>query len=253
MTLWIWGKPFLNDQVWKWRRNDREGVELIESKRKCPRNKGALDPSREEEIWKPWLSLVTKGCGFCFKATLEFWQTLKETSGPWPIASSGNTLRRYYLSGVPLVSPVSSRRYICKESEKNACMSGSVTGGRQHLGVAWCLQPREKHSSPPAWFRVPSTQGQGSLRRNNLEHKWLLTPWLWPSYPTWNSVFSYLRWGTSVPTMDDECSTWLLARGLGAQQSSSCLSCFCLFVELIGLFIVPSTVFSEPSECKQQN
>ena len=31
-------------------RNDREGGELIESERKCPRNKGALDPSREEEI-----------------------------------------------------------------------------------------------------------------------------------------------------------------------------------------------------------
>ena len=99
-------------------------------------------------------------------------------------------------------------------------------GGWLELNLGSCMVPatREKQSSPPVWLRVFFfPQGQGSLRRNNLEHKWTLTPWLLPSYPIWNSVFSYLRWAHQfLPwMMSAQNDSWHMA---GVQQSSSCLS-----------------------------
>lgn len=106
-------------------------------------------------------------------------------------------------------------------------MSGRVTGVKTAFGeLHGACNRREAFLSSSllqGFCFCFSPQGQGSLRRNNLEHKWTLTPWLWPSYPTWNSVFSYLRWAHQfLPWMMSAQSD--SQHMVGVQQGSSCLS-----------------------------
>lgn len=131
-------------------------------------------------------------------------------------------------------------------------MNGRVTGVKMAFGeLHGACNRREAFLSSSLlqgfWFFFP--QGQGSLRRNNLEHKWTLTPWLSPSHSTWNSVFSYLRWAHQflpwVMSAQSDSGTWL-----GSARLILPSLCFCLFCgSWLAFFVVPSAVSSEPSEC----